>query len=135
MKIAEAEAWIAFATKLSLEEVAALHLAKTTASKIGQKLSENKLLNPPKERHLKTIIFKCACPCGQVCTRTYKTKKPKYINDAHKQRAQREGAQESGINTDKPVFCTTCMIVPVVSTTSLIEAEKHTCWQCLEKIL
>lgn len=81
--------WIAYAAKRPIADVLALELEDDQFLRLGQWLSQNKLLNPPQKIPAKIGTFRCQCGCGQTFTAGYKTKTPKYLNATHRQRAYR----------------------------------------------
>lgn len=81
--------WVAYAIRRPVDDVIALGLGDDQLMKLGRWLSQNRLLNPPKEIPEKVGQFRCQCGCGQFFTASYRTKKPKYVNDTHKMRAYR----------------------------------------------
>lgn len=135
MEWKEACSWLAYATRLDEASIIALMLTDKQLINIGYHLSLNTLLNPPRERKLKAITFMCACPCNQMHSTTYRTKKPKYINAAHRQRAARAGSTERREISAAPSMCTMCMVTATVNAESVIEAERHMCQRCLEGML
>ena len=84
----EGARWIAFATRRDVADVLALGLSVEQLATLGGWLSQNALLNPPALVPMKTGEFTCAC-CGEKFTATYRTKRPKYKDKAHKARAYR----------------------------------------------
>lgn len=82
--------WLSWTIKQPLEVVENLGLTDAQLLFLGVALADNKLLNPPAEKPLKIGTFTCACGCGLKFRREYRTKKPKYMNEAHKKRAYRE---------------------------------------------
>lgn len=84
----EAARWIAFATRRDVGDVLSLGLSADQIATLGAWLSQNALLNPPALAPMKTGEFVCAC-CGEKFTATYRTKRPKYKDKAHKARAYR----------------------------------------------
>lgn len=87
--------WIAYATKLDVRDVLALRLTSHQLVTLGGALADNARLNllappPPSRRKTKTAQVACMCGCGTVFEARYSTKKPKYLNAAHRQRAYRK---------------------------------------------
>jgi hypothetical protein len=88
--------WVAFATKKPIAEVVE-HFNDDQLVILGKWLSGNKLLNPPKKPARKrTGVFLCKCGCGTRFTAEYTTKKPQFLNDAHKMRYQRSKQKWEG---------------------------------------
>lgn len=83
MNKADAVHWIAFATRTDIAQVASLDIPDDALIWIGQKLSHNKLLNPPRRIPIKTAIFPCL-NCGQSFMDQYVTKKPMYCPNCRK---------------------------------------------------
>lgn len=86
--------WIAYATRLDVRDVLALGLTAHQLTTLGAALASNTRLNllappPPSRRQKKTAQVACQCGCGTVFTAEYVTKKPQYLNAAHRQRAYR----------------------------------------------
>lgn len=82
--------WMMWACGMSWEQLCDLELDTRQLEIIGQALADNKLLNPPKVERIKRATFVCHCGCGESFVAEYKTKHPKYKNDAHKRRAYRQ---------------------------------------------
>jgi len=95
MTVQRAVEWIAFTARRDAALIWALELEEDQYLKLGRWFAENRLLNPPRRLPEKIITQKCKCGCGQTFTTTYKTRKPKYINDTHRQRAYRARKQKS----------------------------------------
>lgn len=85
--------WLAYAARVSVDEVLSWSLSDDQLLKVGAALSRNKLLNPP-EVPLKVATFVCQCGCGTVFERVYRTRKPRYLNRSHQMRAYRARARE-----------------------------------------
>jgi hypothetical protein len=83
--------WVAYAARRPVEDIASLLSALPDGDlvRLGRLLEKSKLLNPPRHRPVKNLTFVCRCGCGQLVTRQYRTCKPLYKNDAHKQRYYR----------------------------------------------
>lgn len=126
----EALAWLAYATKKDGASIIALQLTDRQTIALGSALKENKLLNPPRERKQKRHTFICACPCRKAHVGTYKTKKPIYINAAHKVRAFREKGIEAKRIGGRPMVCTSCMVRIVINPESLVREERYMCHRC-----
>jgi len=81
--------WVAYATRQTVDEVKAL-LTDDQLAVIGRRLSENKLLNPPKVERVRYEKFVCHCGCGEWFMAKYKTKKPQFKNESHRKRYWRQ---------------------------------------------
>lgn len=88
--------WIAFAGKRSLADVDALGLSDVQLQVLGAWLSENGVLNPPRDRPVKVGEFVCHCGCGQTFRAEYRTTKPKFLSNAHRMRWWRAKWREEG---------------------------------------
>jgi ABC-type antimicrobial peptide transport system ATPase subunit len=90
MDLQTAQQWLAWSARMSFEDIELLRLSPGQTKKIAKGLAANPLLNPPKPatHPIKAGRFQCAC-CGEWFVATYRTKKPTYMNPAHRQRAQR----------------------------------------------
>jgi len=73
----ECRQWICYATKMTDGELSILGMNKKQITTLGHSLANNRLLNPPKERPVKTTTFRCK-RCAQVFLDTYVTKHPEY---------------------------------------------------------
>lgn len=87
--------WVAFAARRPVDEVRAL-LSDDQLVVLGKWLSENKLLNPPKNVQWKEGTFVCRCGCGETFTAKYLAKKPQYKNEAHRKRYWRARWRKEG---------------------------------------
>lgn len=89
--------WLAWVAKMSVEDVdRRLPLTDEQWSILGEYLSKNQLLNPPKERHVKMGTFVCQCGCGERFTAAYVTRRPKFKNNAHRMRYWRRKMKAEG---------------------------------------
>lgn len=86
MTVDVAVQWIAYATRMSLDKVLGLGLSSDQAITLGRRLSENRLLNPPRQIPVKVDEFICHY-CGKRFTREWKTARPKYCSRSHRQMA------------------------------------------------
>lgn len=87
--------WIASATGMSLADVRDLGLTPDQVRAIGAGLAANPSLSFWRyEPQWKTGTFVCACGCGETFEARYRTKKPKYKNQAHRQRYYRRRKRE-----------------------------------------
>lgn len=89
--------WIAYATRLPIDHVHAIGLDADQLVVIGAALAKNPVINLPdrtRRPDLKTGEFVCACGCGERFTAQYRTKRPQYKNEAHRQRYWRRQQRE-----------------------------------------
>ena len=76
--------WVAFATRRTVDDVRAV-LSDDQLVVMGEWLSQNRLLNPPKPKP-KVGEFICQCGCGEAFTAEWTTSRPKFKNAAHRMR-------------------------------------------------
>lgn len=67
--------WVAYACRVTDDEVRAWDLSNRQLKELGYRLSTNRLLNPPRERQVKVHQFVCK-KCGRDASRPYRTKRP-----------------------------------------------------------
>lgn len=82
--------WVAYAGRVSVQDVMSWGLTDAQLVRLGAALSSNKVLNPPRHIPVRVGTFVCACGCGTVFQREYKTRRPKYLNRSHQMRAYRK---------------------------------------------
>lgn len=106
MSVALAYDWLAYVSRLPVDDIKAVvdrDVARYLADGIERNPQVNtRLVNEVRKVPLKVADFVCHCGCGQVFRAEYRTKHPKYLNDAHKQRAyrRRRAAVATGRGTD-----------------------------------
>ena len=86
--------WLAMAAATSVGHLKGLGLTDHQLAAIDWLLFENKktkLLIPRNgdKPPAKPLTFMCGCGCGETVRTTYRTKRPKYKNAAHRDRAYR----------------------------------------------
>lgn len=88
MTLDNAYHWVAFAMRQPISAVRSMGLDEKQVKTLGKWAANNPLLNPPAPE-MKTGYFICQCGCNQKFFATYRTAKPKYVNNTHKMRAYR----------------------------------------------
>ena len=109
--------WIAFATQLPIDHVHEIGLEADQLVMIAAALAQNPLFNFADRRRqklpdLKTGEFVCACGCGERFTAQYRTKRPKYKNEAHRQRYWRRRQREKREAQERTRRGTPAALVP-----------------------
>ena len=88
--------WLAYVMRADLDYVHEIGLTHDQLVAIGAAIAGANVtlipINPqPKE---KRIAVTCACGCGETFIATYRTKRPKFMNEAHRRRYWRNQAKK-----------------------------------------
>lgn len=83
--------WVSYMARVPMDDVVE-HFDDDQLVMLGQWIASNKLLNPPvgKRPGRKMLLVKCKCGCGEIFEADYRTKKPMFKNEAHRQRYWRK---------------------------------------------
>lgn len=88
--------WLAYVMRADVEDVHEIGLTHDQLVTIGAAIAGANVtlipINPqPKD---KRITVTCACGCGETFVTTYRTKRPKFKNEAHRRRYWRKQQRE-----------------------------------------
>lgn len=87
--------WLAYVARRPVVDIVSMFDDDQLVS-LGKWLSKNKLLNPPRPTRKKWGVFVCKCGCGESFKAQYTTKKPQFMNEAHRQRYWRAKYRRNG---------------------------------------
>ena len=88
--------WLAYVMRADLDYVHEIGLTHDQLVTIGAAIAGANVTLIPDRPHIKEkrIAVACACGCGEVFIATYRTKRPKFKNEAHRRRYWRNKAKE-----------------------------------------
>ena len=106
--------WIAYVTQLPIDHVHEIGLDDRQLMTLGAALANADLVVRPSQPRIgiKTGEFVCACGCGERFTAEYRTKRPKYKNEAHRQRYWRRRQREKREAQERTRRGTPAALVP-----------------------
>lgn len=87
--------WLAYVMKADVDQVHEIGLTPDQLVTIGTAIQSANVTLIPDRPHIKEkrIAVACACGCGEVFIATYRTKRPKFKNEAHRRRYWRNQAK------------------------------------------
>jgi hypothetical protein len=93
MTVANAVQWLTVVTDKQPEDILGLGLSEQQLTNLAWMLHDNPrvklLFNPGSSvAGVKLHRFVCQCGCGQFVEREYRTRRPRYKNNAHRDRAK-----------------------------------------------
>lgn len=88
--------WLAYVMRSHPDHVHEIGLTEDQLVTIGAAIANANVALIPERPQLtdKRIAVVCMCGCGEVFTATYRTKRPKFLNEAHRRRYWRNQAKK-----------------------------------------
>jgi len=88
--------WLAYVMRANVDHVHEIGLTHDQLVTIGAAIAGANVTLIPERSKIedKRIAVACACGCGEVFIATYRTKRPKFLNEAHRRRYWRNKAKQ-----------------------------------------